>query len=62
MSKPEPHAWGMYRNYPWAVCLHCGHVSLKNDISRWASKKGCAYREDPAYVNWLRGGPTPGAR
>ena len=45
---------------PWITtagktwCFSCGHVALNNEVSRWATKVGCYFREHPAYKNKMK--------
>lgn len=45
---------------PWITsggkrwCFSCGHVALNNDISRWATKIGCDYRDHPSYKQRMK--------
>jgi|TARA_R100000458_G_scaffold59953_1_gene73311 hypothetical protein len=50
----------MVEHGPWITtggkqwCFSCGHVALNNDISRWATRVGCYFKEHPAYKNKMK--------
>lgn len=35
-------------------CRYCGHIPLKNWISKLVTKIGCGFEADPRYKEWLR--------
>lgn len=45
---------------PWITtggkqwCFSCGHVALNNNVSRWATKVGCYFREHPSFKRKLK--------
>ncbi len=47
--KYEAHNWKKPKRLPWSVCVHCGLVSLNNPLTRWATDKGCNYKDAPNY-------------
>lgn len=34
-------------------CINCGLLSLKNDLTNWATEKGCNHKNHPSYKNKL---------
>jgi hypothetical protein len=46
---PEPHEFKTIRGFPWPVCTGCGLVKLRNAITEWCVRHGCAHAERPEY-------------
>ena len=40
---------------PWLMCKYCGLVFLKNNLTKWCIKMGCAHEDHPAFKKMLRG-------
>lgn len=59
LSHEEPkrvnqgHAFDRPKAITWpSWCRHCGHVPLKNDISKLVTKIGCNYEKDARFKQW----------
>ena len=51
--KYEPHGpWIVSGGKSW--CFSCGHVALNNEVSRWATEKGCLYKLHPSWKSKLK--------
>jgi hypothetical protein len=50
-----PHSWTTIPGMAWPTyCRHCGHVPLRNWISRLVTRLGCGYEQDAQYRLWQR--------
>lgn len=48
------------RHLSWLrYCRRCGHVPLRNSISRLVTQLGCGYERDARYQAWKTRGVTP---
>jgi hypothetical protein len=45
----EPHNPKPYKGIPWSVCVKCGLVYLRNELTAWCVKKGCNASDHPQY-------------
>ena len=55
MTKGPPHhgRWYKLGKIPYEICAGCGLVALRNEISRWALRHGCDYKDDPGWPEAL---------
>jgi hypothetical protein len=44
---------GKKSRVPYLYCVNCGLLSLKNDLTEWATSKGCDNKYHPSYRNKL---------
>ncbi len=52
--KVTPHHFVARRSVGREVCQGCGLLRLRNDLTEWAVKRGCDYREAAGYADALR--------
>lgn len=57
--KLAPHSPDKLSRIPWPVCRACGLVFLSNDLTRWAVKHGCNYKEHPSWAAQVRRTGSP---
>lgn len=54
--KTEPHHFipcGKKTRIPNQYCINCGLIYLKNELTEWAVRQGCNYKEHVSYKNKL---------
>lgn len=47
--KFEGHVWYADKNCGKQVCASCGLIALNNEATDWCIRRGCNYKDDPAY-------------
>lgn len=45
----EPHRFVFWKVLGKHYCVYCGLIALKNDLSDWASDKGCLNELHPSF-------------
>jgi hypothetical protein len=52
--KNEPHNFNYHlTGTAYRYCVHCGLVAMRNELSQWAIKQGCNYKDHPSYSSKL---------
>lgn len=46
----QPHHFVASKKLAWLRCKHCGLLTLRNDLTAWATKMGCNASDHPEYV------------
>lgn len=61
LSSEEPkrstrgHGFVRPKKMQWlCYCRYCGHLALKNDVSKLVTKVGCDFERDPRFLSWKR--------
>ena len=52
--KYEQHNFQKMKSLPWSRCVHCGLLSLNNQLTEWSIKKGCNYKDLPNYPSVVK--------
>jgi hypothetical protein len=51
--KFEGHSWLSNKNFGKQVCYGCGLIALNTEATDWCIRKGCNYKDDPAYESTM---------
>lgn len=52
--KLEPHTFKPVKRLAWLRCSHCGLLTLRNELTAWATRMGCNAADHPDYRSRLR--------
>lgn len=47
--KLEPHTFRTRKRLPWAYCIHCGLLMMRNPLTEWCVRMGCNASDHPEY-------------